>query len=487
MSSKSRLLKNSGLYSVIQILQKCIGFFLLPVYTLFMPTEEKGLSDVVLTTVAFFSIFYTFAITSSVLRFYSDYKEDEKKLKDFWGTCTVFVLINGIIMTVLLIIARNFTLMPMTDWKVEFYPYLIVGLISITLNPVYSIFQSTLQAKEESKKYALNNLFYFLCNFLLNILFVVGFKLGGLGILLALAITDLFAFIYTVIVFFPNITLRINIKYLKEALKYSLPLLPHTLSGSIIAAVDKLFLNKFIGLGVTGIYSIASQFGNIISVVTTAVNQAYVPWFFNKMRDKKKNEKEIVNIAESLTMAYGFLAMVMSFFVPEIFKIFLDHKYLEGWKIIPTLVFAYVFNGIYYFFVNPLFYSKKGVKYIAIGTFTAAILNSVFNIVFIPIWGSIGAALASLMANIIACLLIYFISKKLEPLKFNVIKMFSIVAVFYGLALCTFVFERFSMPIAFLIKLTITIGIIVIYALNNLKETKKIFNYVKNVIIKKRG
>ena len=167
-------------------------------------------------------------------------------------------------------------------------------MISITLNAIYNIFQTTLQAKEESRKYASNNLAYFLVNLSLNLLFVVGFKKGSLGILLALAITDIIFFIYTVVVFIPTISMNIKKCYIVQALKYSLPLLPHSLSGWAVSMIDKLFLANINGLDSPAIYSNGSQFANIINVLTQAVNQAYVPWFFERMEDKEKNENEII-------------------------------------------------------------------------------------------------------------------------------------------------------------------------------------------------
>lgn len=489
MSSNKKLLKNSSLYSIVQILQKSIGLFLLPLYTSILEPSDKGISDLVATIVAVLSVFYTFAITSSVIRFYTDYKEDKKKLSEFWGTCVTFVLVNGIFMTIILTLTQRFILIPITNYEVAFFPFIFIGLISITLNPVYTVFQSTLQAKENSKQYASNNFCYFIVNLFLNILFVAVFRWGGLGVLLASAITDGIFFIYTIIVFLPTVKLGINKIYLKEALRYSLPLLPHMLSGWVIGMIDRVFINLFNGLSNTAIYTTAYSFGNIINVITSAINQAYVPWFFSKMKKKQENEMSIVRISEYLTVFYGFLAMGMSLFAPEVFKILVKKEYFAGWTIVPQLSFAFVFNGIYYFFVNPLFYNKKGVKYIAVGTFTAAILNSVLNIVFIQLWDSNGAALASMVSNIIACIIIYFICNKIEPIKFNIIKLFIIAFFFYGVSLLTYILSGYSLTKGILIKSFIVLLVIGIFALLYRSESKRVLAIAKTYIgkIKNRG
>lgn len=483
MSSNKSLLKNSSIYSLVQILQKAIGLFLLPVYTSLLSPSDKGITDVVQPLVTFLSIFYTLALNSAVVRFYVDYKENDKKLKEFWGTCITFVILNSVIITIILIIFKDVLLLPLAK-GINFYPYIVLGLVSITFNPIYTIFQSTLQAREESSTYGINNLLYFILNLSLNILFVVGLRIGAIGVLLALAITDTVFFVYTLIRFIPTITMKIRKTYLIQALKYSLPLLPHTLSGWAVSMIDRLFLNGYEGLASPAIYSTGSQFANIINVITTSVNQAYVPWFFSKMKDKEKNEADIVKAAEYITIIYCFLAMGMSLFGPEIFKIMVDDAYSEGWKVIPFLSFAFVFNGIYYFYVNPLFYNKRGVKFIAIGTFTGAILNSLLNIVLIPKYSMMGSALASLISMIISCILVYFISKKIEPIKLNLIKLFIISGLFLAISMASFLIVGFSFWKSVLIKsvivLVVLLGIALLYRNDFLKYVKLIKDSIKN-------
>jgi len=485
MSSGRRLLKNSGLYALVQILQKSIGLILIPIYTGLMVPAEKGISDTVVALVSFLSILFSLSLNAAVIRFYVDYKEDKKKLKEFWGACITFVALNCIIMSSVFIIFRRILIEPFAK-GIDFFPFIFLGIISITLNAIYNIFQTTLQAKEESRKYASNNLAYFLVNLSLNLLFVVGFKKGSLGILLALAITDIIFFIYTVVVFIPTISLNIKKCYIVQALKYSLPLLPHSLSGWAVAMIDKLFLANINGLSSPAIYSNGAQFGNIINVLTQAVNQAYVPWFFERMEDKEKNQNEIVKMSEILTIIYSVLAMGMSLFGPEIFKVMVNKKYYSGWTVIPFLSFAFVFNGIYYFFVNPLFFNKKGVKFIAIGTFTGAILNCILNVILIPKFDIIGASIASLFASILSCILIYYISTKIEPIGFNIIKLFSISFIFLIIGMSSFLLTDLSFWISILIKVLIVVIVFLILfiiykkdIIDTLSKLKKGSNIIK--------
>lgn len=480
MSSSKRLLKNSGIYAVVQVLQKCIGFILIPVYMTVLTPTENGIVTSTTAVVSFLGILYTLALNSAVVRFYVDYKEDEDKLKEFWGTCITFIILNSLVVTIILFLLRNILLGPILK-GIPFFPYIAIGMVSIALNPIYTVFQSTLQAKEESRRYGANNFIYFLTNLSLTILFVVIFRFGALGIISALALTDFIFFIYTIYKFIPTIKVTIKKYYLKKALKYSLPLLPHSLSGWAISMIDRLFLNNQVGTDVAGVYGLGSQFANIINVLAAAVNQAYVPWFFERMKDKEKNEAEIVKMSEVITIFYCILAMGMSLFGPEVIKVLPKNGYDEAWKAIPLLSFAFVFNGIYYFFVNPLFYNKKGVKYIAIGTFTSAILNSILNMYFIPKYSIVGAGLASMLSMMVACILIYFISQKIEPIKFNIIKLFSIAFFFLAVGLLSFVLQGNSFIFNVIIKCIIVLVVFILIFLRYKDEILSIIKNIKNI------
>lgn len=478
MSSRRRLLKNSGIYGMAQILQKAMGLVLLPVYTSLLLPEQKGIVDVVQPIANFLVIFCTLSINSAVVRYYVDYKDEPESLKEFWGACFTFVMVNSILLTSIFVLFKDVLLEPIAN-GISFFPYIALAMVSVLLNPVYTMYQSSLQARQLSASYGANNIAYFLVNVSLNIFFVVVVKIGAVGILLALAITDIIFFIYTLFKLRRLIKFNIKKTYVKIALKYSLPLLPHTLSGWAVSMIDRIFLGNLTGLASSAIYSTASQFGNVINVLTTAVNQAYVPWFFEKMKNKEENEHDIVKMSEILTLFYGVMAMGMSLFGPEIFKIMTAENYFNGWKVIPFLSFAFVFNGIYYFFVNPLFYNKRGVKFIAIGTFSGAFLNLILNVVFIPKLVEVGAALASLISMIASCVIVYFISRKIEKVNFNIIKLFSMTFILLGVSMLSFVLVDLSFWKSIFVKSIIVLIVFAIIAIIYRKSIIEVINGIK--------
>lgn len=466
MSTVKKVLKNSSIYGVVSILQKAIGFFLLPLYTSYLNPRDYGITAVVGAIVSFLSVFYMLSLNASISRFYFDYNEDEEKLKEFWGTNILFVIINSLVVSCIIIIFHRSLIGPFTK-GVDFYPYIFLGLISITLNPIYSIFQSTLQAEQNGKKYGINNFLYFLVNLILTIVLVTYFKLQAKGVLLAASITDIIFFIYTLIDFLPKVKLKMNRRYLKKSIAYSFPLIPHSLAGWTMSMIDRLFLNGMKTTVAVGIYNIGFQFGNIINILSTAVNQAYVPWFFEKM--KKGEKEEIIKFVEYAVVGYGFVAMCISLFGQDVLKIMVSKNFRDGWVVIPFIAFAYVFNGIYYFFVNPLFYNKTSTKFVPIGTFSSAIINCVANAFLIPQYGIIGAAVASILSSFFSSVLILNIMLKVEKVDLKYIKIYIITFGFFAISMISFLGPKVNTCLFFIIKVLIVLLIcsIIVYINKN--------------------
>jgi O-antigen/teichoic acid export membrane protein len=486
MSTK-KVLANSGIYTIVSILQKCIGFFLLPVYTSYLLETDYGITGVTTSIVSLLSVFYVLSLNGAISRFYFDYKDNKEKLREFWGTNILFVAINSFALSILLFIFHKYLLMPFVK-GISFYPYLAIALVSITLNPIYNIFQSTLQAEQKGKQYGLNNLSYFTINLILTIVFVVGFKFKAMGVLLSLAVTDTIFFIYTLIRFIPTVKLRINKAYLKQSLGYSLPLIPHSLAGWIMGMLDKLFLNNMISTEAAGAYNIGFQFGNIMNILTTAVNQAYVPWFFDKMKHGEEGKKSAVKFAEYAIVVYGLIGMLISLFGQEVTRVMISRKFnfQDGWKIVPLITFAFVFNGIYYFFVNPLFYNKRGTKFVSVGTFFSAIMNSVLNYVLIPKYGTIGSAIASLISMFMASVLILVISTKIEKVGFRYIKIYAITFLFMAISSVCFLNINISFAVFLLVKLLLALIVILFLCILYKKELIILLDKVKVMAVKLR-
>ncbi|TXE12997.1 oligosaccharide flippase family protein [Seonamhaeicola algicola] len=452
----SKLIKNSSIYSVLMLLQKGINFILIPVLTVYLSTYDYGVVAVVLAINAFLNVFYLLALHGTLNRFYYEYKDNELMVKKLFGTIITFILFNSVVVTLILLLGRKWLLNPFLG-DVSFSPYMILGLISVVLNPCYTIYQNSLQARQEGIRYGKNNAAFFLVNISLVLLSVTVFNLGAKGVLGSLAVTNIIFFIYTLFSFKNNIVFGVDKKLLKKSLKYAFPLIPHTLSGVATMLIDRILINKLLNASLTGVYSIGNNFGSVVFLIASGINQAFVPWFNQKV--KANDVDDLGSVSKALILFYCLIALGLSFFGKEVIMFVTPKPYHISWQVIPFISFAFVYHGVYYFFAGSLFYDiqGRGNRIIPIATISAAVLNIVLNVTLIPMYGINGAAISTLMTKIALAISLKFFYTRY--LKINYPDLFLLLVPFVFFIISLFSFYQIA---NFWIKLLLYLAIVLI-------------------------
>ena len=437
-SSVKHVLFNSGVYAFTSVLQKAVSFILLPVYTLYLTPNDYGIVGIVNSLTILLTQAYTLSLNASVQRYYYKYKTDKFKLKTFNSTIIVFVLCNSVILSIVLVLFRNFIITPFVD-GIEFYPYIFMGILTVIFNPIYTIYQSLLQTMQKAKEYGLNSLMHFVLTVFLNILFIVFFKLGATGQLLSYLITAIIFGAFSLFSLYKReiIDFDFDYKYLKEALKYSIPLLPHQMSTSIASFISRIFLNNLVSTGSAGLFNIASQLMLVVDTIQISLNNAYVPWFYNEMSQDPRNESAIIKLSDLMSRVYLIISIGLSYFIKEIIYLFLPASYLQAWQLIPIIVIAYQFKSIYLFYVNTLFYNTSATRYIFTASVTGSLVNILVTSMLTSTLGLFTPAIAILIQWVVTSIIVILLSRSIEPVNFKLNKMLLyviilVIAIFLG-------------------------------------------------------
>ena len=195
---------------------------------------------------------------------------------------------------------------------------------------------------------------------------------------------------------------------LKEALVYSLPLIPHTLSNHVLSQFDRVIINQLKGASEAGLYSFAYKVGSIMYIFITGITKAWGPVFFEKMREKDYRGINSV-LAKYSTLLY-FLAIGLILFAKELVIIMSDKGYHTALSMVPIIVMGYVFYYLYTAFGQYSIYLGKTGFY-AFNTVIAGIVNVVLNYMLIPRFGYMAAAVTTLISYMLLSLLHYLTIK----------------------------------------------------------------------------
>jgi O-antigen/teichoic acid export membrane protein len=301
---------------------------------------------------------------------------------------------------------------------------------------IVGIYLGYLQASKNSKQYSLiSALKYSLITFLsmgLIILFNTDKYLGRIYAPIIISIIFAVYSFYKLSLLKP---LNFDFQKIKYALKLGIPLLPHVLSGFILASFDRLIINQLNGPTDAGIYSFAYNVAIIMSVIVMGMNKSWTPMFLEKI--KTNEDKKLEGILSKYALYIYLAAALLILFAKEMSLLMANINYQSGLSIVPIIIISYVFVFIYSIYALYAFAAKKTIL-ISINTLFAGSLNIALNYLLIPKYGYKAAALATLVSYIVLFALHYINAKFV--LKLNVFSISKVLKNIYLVFLSYFVF-----------------------------------------------
>lgn len=186
---------------------------------------------------------------------------------------------------------------------------------------------------------------------------------------------------------------RVRADYFRYCLTLCLPLVPNALSQVVLSQSDRVMMQWMsVDAGTIGVYSLMYTFCSVLTIITLALNNAYVPFFFDDAAsgDLPAMQRKTKNYVRLVTgICAGFLLLS-----PEVVRWYAGKAFWSGVSLIPVLAMANYMIFLYRFPVNYEFFNKK-TGLIAGGTLFAALLNIGLNALLIPRYAALGAAAAT--------------------------------------------------------------------------------------------
>jgi len=388
---KSKVVKAGTWYTLTNFFTIGISFLTLPIFTRLLSTEDYGITSVYSSYLNIFVIVFSLDVVASIQRGKFDFKDNYNQ---FVSSVLFLGTISFIIFSLLILAFQSFFSKMLDLEPILLYVLLINAFFAFVQNLVLAKFRVEYNYKKISLIQIANSLIGVILSIILITRFFTNTKYLGriLGSSLPVIISGFILLLYI----FTQGKEIINKIYWKYALIISVPLILHNLAGIINAQFDRIFINKYIGSSEAGIYSFAYNVGMIIDVLWVSTNQAWVPWFYERMDANNYSaiRKRAKNFRDFFTLAY----ILILFVSPEIIKVMADKRYWDGLVIVPYIFMAYYFNLMYSFEVNVEFYTRK-THLISIGTILGAVINVVLNIVLIPKYGYVIAAVTTVISN----------------------------------------------------------------------------------------
>jgi O-antigen/teichoic acid export membrane protein len=409
-SSVQSLVKDSGLYILINVVERGVAFLMLPIIVRLVPTEEYGKYALYLTLESMLMPIVTLNIYSSISKNYYDENFTSRKY-------------NPTILLSLPILSFAFFAVSLL------LPYKLIQSASFDVNLIApAIFTSSLTSaivfastffrlKRNPRLYGI----YSISQAVLLFVFLIiasNFNSSVDGLIWAKIIHGTVIFIITIFYLYSkkDFSFSIDWGWLKKAFSLALPTVIYSVSAFVFVMSDRLFINYYFGASEVGFYAGISQVAAIISVFTAAFNAAWMPWLFENL--KKKSEEVnafVVKITYFCVLLFALVGFIFCIAFPIILKIVLTPSFYPYIHIGFFIITGLVFQGIY-LLVSPYVYYAGKTKYHAIIGLIVAIINVGLNFIMIPRLGILGASISYMLTWMVLALLFFFASNKVYPM-----------------------------------------------------------------------
>lgn len=349
------------------------------------------------------------------------FKLNKDELKEYIGNVFSILFSSFLLVFVIVYILKSYFSF-FTKFPENWIPYIVVVAL---FQSIFAITLGLWRVEQKSLPYGLFQISRTILNVSLSVIFVVLIGWGWQGRIFGVIITSVIFGLLSIFVIYKRsyIKLSFNKKYIKDALFFGIPLIPHALGGWIITGIDRIFINSMVGVAVTGIYTVGYQVGMIIGLLAHSFNLAWSPFLYEKLKENNYLTKvKIVKFTYLYDVCIIFAALALSFVAPYFLKFFVSKNFYFAYKYVLWIALGYAFHGMYLMVVNYIIYVKK-TYILAWVTFFSAGINVVLNYLFIKANGAIGAAQATTITFFMQFIMVWVLSAKIYKMPWNICRL----------------------------------------------------------------
>ncbi len=392
-------------YTVCSIVQRCISLLTLPIFTRLLTTKQYGQATIYSSWMSLLMLFITLYLPyesfSAAMVKYEDRRDEY--ISSAEGIC---LMLAGVFLVIYL---------PFSGlWNRLFQlPTFIMVLMvfDIVAASALAFWTGKKRFEFRYKEVIAVTIAIAVVTPVLQILIALNVSEKGYGIIAGGSITSIIIGGTLLVILVLRGKRIYNREFWKYALGFNIPLLFYYLSQIIFNTSDRIMISHMVGTDKAAIYGLAYMIGFMLNFVLISINNSYVPWFFNKIKEGK--QKENIRVANMIAILLAILLLGVVWFAPEIIRVIGGKKYREAVWIVPPVAMSVLLLFYSQLSINVLlFYEKK--RTMVQSSIGAAIVNIVLNFYLIPVFGYYAAGYTTFFSYIAFAVLNYMGARMVE-------------------------------------------------------------------------
>lgn len=392
---KHRLFSDSLWYVFSTFLNKGLIFLLLPIFTAHFSEEDYGMIGLIGALYGIVSVYIGLRPSLFVLVNWSKRGEDE--MAEVIGNSVYLTLLTGFPVLVCLWVLAYYQIIFVTYEVV-----LIIGLLGL-LNIPFEMASVWFQLNRKPKSYALLQMLKTVMSAGGALLLVIGFDAGWRGKFYSdiIAFFVLSAFALLLLKSNGVLVMRFRTAVIKELFCYLFPLSFHVIGLTLINGGDRFLIEHFMNVNSVGVYTVACMVGALVGMVHDSLLKVWNPEFYRLMAMGTNKVKQKIVKFVYVYMAFS-LALFLLFLMvaPWVFSLMVDQKFIGAMNLSILVAGGLTIESYRKVFI-AFYYSQGKTTLIALITSVGVVVNLVLNWILIPDYGLFGAAVATVLSNLI--------------------------------------------------------------------------------------
>lgn len=446
-------------YFPSQAIPMILGFVSIPIFTRLFSPENYGTYVLVVSTVSILINITTGWLSMSVIRFYPAYNLNSR-INEFQGNIMSLSLISIIIVSS---VSLGVLYLIRDHISINFRYLMQFGIIFLAFNSLFQLLLSFLRIERRVNSYGLFSIWYSVAGLILGLMFVgiLGYNVEGLLWGQIISIFLAIPLLWKIgLKNFSRKFFSISSLMTSEIAKYSFPLVIGNIAAWVLNLGDRYIIEFFRGSHEVGVYSASYMLSEkTIIFLFHMFKIASDPIGINiwEKEGKEKSRKFLNKLAKYYLLALVPAVIGLSVLAKPIITVLVAKEYHEGYRSIPFIALGSFFLGLQQRFLFILQLHKKTLFTLLIIAFSG-LINVGLNILLIPIYGYMAAAVTTLISYAILLLLMIITSRR---------------------------FFVWSFPFKSLIKAIIASGVmgLVVYYINLKLSSHILFNLVFSVFL----
>lgn len=441
------LFKNTLLFAIANFSNKLIVFFLLPFYTAYLTTEEYAVIDLISLAQQLIFPIVTLDITEAVIRFCMEKETDKASV----FSISILVTLVGSLILAMGCTAAAACSIGNANYILYFFCFSLV----LGVNTLLSSFYRTI---DKVNLITVSSIVSTLVTTVFNIVLIARKGMGIEGYYISYVIGNLAAIaIMLFAVDLRSYVRRMTRQEIKLQLlpliRYSLPLIPNALFWWINSSLDRVCLTAISGLAYAGMYAAANKIPAILSTLTSIFQQS---WGLSMYREAESKSKQA--FFDEVYNAYNLCLLcvtVMLILLSKVLGSFLLSKdFFDAWPWVPWLVLGFYSNSLCSF-IGTEFTAAKKTIWILSTTVVSAAVNIVLNLLLIPHFTGLGAAVATCTSYIVLLEMRVWSLNQFFKLRINNVQLIALHILLIGMILCVTDYRGFVSILAALVCLAL--------------------------------